>query len=176
MPAWGPVAGKRVIPGAQGGLALGPSAPFPAPGSSVSRQPQPWVSSGCYLSSPTSSLSGKRLGVGDSPCLVTPPKLLSSSFPTIPGSTVAGDLVLIVLKIKLILVICQLEREEGTIRRPVRQRKSGRAVALGLDFQQKRASVTPRGFLLPPLPLGIRRLEMMMILSSLSNVWLPPHG
>lgn len=27
MPAWGPVAGKRVVPGAQGGLGLGPSAP-----------------------------------------------------------------------------------------------------------------------------------------------------
>jgi len=78
MPAWGPVAGKRVIPGAQGGLGLGPSAPASCSrGSGQPAAPALGPGSGCYLSSP-SSLSGKRLGVGGLPCLVAS-KLLSSS-------------------------------------------------------------------------------------------------
>ena len=78
MPAWGPVAGKRVVPGAQGGLGLGPSAPASCSrGSGQPAAPALGPGSGCYLSSP-SSLSGKRLGVGGLPCLVAS-KLLSSS-------------------------------------------------------------------------------------------------
>lgn len=78
MPAWGPVAGKRVVPGAQGGLGLGPSAPASySRGSGQPAAPALGPGSGRYLSSP-SSLSGKRLGVGGLPCLVAS-KLFSSS-------------------------------------------------------------------------------------------------
>lgn len=78
MPAWGPVAGKRVVPGPQGGLGLGPSAPASrSRGSGQPAAPPLGPGSGCYLSSP-SSLSGKRLGVGGLPCLVAS-KLFSSS-------------------------------------------------------------------------------------------------
>lgn len=72
-----------------------------------------------------------------------------------------GDLVLIVLKIKLI-VIGQLERRE--------RRSQGKPY----EDVCKRATVALGGpqatALLTSSPLGIRRLEMIMILSSLSNV------
>lgn len=78
MPAWGPVAGNRDVPGAQGGLGLGPSAQASCSrGSGQPAAPALGPGSGCYLSSP-SSLSGKRLGLGGFPCLVAS-KLFSSS-------------------------------------------------------------------------------------------------
>lgn len=65
MQAWGPMAGKRVIPGAQGGLGIGPSAP--APGAPVSRQPQPWVLALAATSLPSHPFQGRGWGWRDSP-------------------------------------------------------------------------------------------------------------
>lgn len=93
-----------------------------------------------------------------------------------------GDLVLIVLKIKLI-VIGQLERKkERKIRVTVRKRLAaemlpkGSSLGIQLLGNGRRGGTArspPRSGSSLPLtssPLGIRRLEMMMILSSLSNV------
>lgn len=92
----------------------------------------------------------------------------------------AGDLVLIVLKVKLI-VIGQLERKEGRIDASlpegvgVGQRSDLTALAKGTWFwgiaeKRELLSHSQRTLPLTSSPLGIRRLEMMMILSSLSNV------
>ena len=67
----------------------------------------------------------------------------------------AGDLVLIVLKIKLI-VICQLEREEGTIKAsPPEDVGEGGGLGIGLRAEKRELlSLTKRRFLLPPLLWG----------------------
>ena len=64
----------------------------------------------------------------------------------------AGDLVLIVLKIKLI-VICQLEREEGTIKASSPE-EVGKGAGLGIEEERAARSLTERCFLLPPLLWG----------------------
>ena len=88
----------------------------------------------------------------------------------------AGDLVLIVLKVKLI-VIGQLLKEEGRIstRTPEeveRTEMTNLRAEFGSGKWERRELLchSLRMLSLTSSPLGIRRLEMMMILSSLSNV------
>lgn len=90
-----------------------------------------------------------------------------------------GDLVLIVLKIKLI-VIGQLERKEGQSQgkpaEDVRMQARGPGWCgegpgwYGEALPHPTPPLQGKGSPLTSSPLGIRRLEMIIILSSLSNV------